>query len=208
MPETSPETSPDYRALQDDLADLFRAEGLKPDMRGDWVLIDDAFPALRAHVVGAHLHVELALYDGRVMRESFAASGGLTAFRDGPFQVFLSTFWGRHHPGLVARELWKRPDGPWLAIIGPYQREVSAGEKAPVPYLLFEIVKNHIAGQTLDEDLHWLSLRVEIDQGEPRISAQLDMIDQPELVRALARLDWPCDGRTHALRNFTLLARS
>jgi len=202
------ETLPDYRALQGDLATLFAAERLTPQTRGDWVLLDDAFPALRAHVEGSRLHTELALYDGRVIRESFPLSGGMASFRDGPFRVFLSTFWERHNPGLVAREVWKRPDGPWLALIGPYQREASSGEKAPVPYPLFAIVRNFAHDMRLDTDLHWLSMQVSLRDGDAQVTTQIDNIEQPELAETLAALDWPDDDRVHSLRNFVLLARS
>jgi hypothetical protein len=202
------EISPDYSALRDALADLLRAERLAPQRRGDWLLIDDAFPALRAHVGQDALRVELALYDGRVIRETFAPQAGLAAFSDGPLRVFLSAFWERHNPGLVAREVWKRTDGPWLAITGPYLRESSAGEAAPVPYPLFGRVQDFVREAVLDDDLHWLSMQVSVVEGQAHVAAQLDNIEQPELADAVRALDWPRDARTHVLRNFMLLARS
>ena len=206
------ETLPDYRALQNDLSGLLRAERLAPQTRGDWVLVDDAFPALRAHADQGRLHVELALYDGRIVRESFPDDGGpddgWARFRDGPFRVFLSAFWQRHNPGLVAREVWKRGDGPWLALIGPYLREADAGEAAPVPYPLFGVVQDFVRRQAMEDDLHWLSLHIDVADGEAQVAARFDNAEQPELAEALRALDWPRDGRVHALRNFTLLARS
>lgn len=202
------EISPDDSALQDRLADLLRAERLAPQRRGDWLLIDDAFPALRAHLDQGALRVELALYDGRVIRERFAAQDGLMAFSDGPLRVFLSAFWERHNPGLVAREVWKRVDGPWLAITGPYLRQVSSGEAAPVPYRLFGLVRDFVREAALDDDLHWLSMQVSVVEGQAHVAVQFDNVEQPELADALRALDWPRDARTHAMRNFMLLARS
>lgn len=203
-----PETLPDYRALHDDLTALFADVHLAPDIRGDWVLVDDAFPALRAHSQDGQLHIDIALYDGRMIRETYAASGGMAQFRDGVLPVLLSTFWARHNPGLVAREVWKRPDGPWLALIGPYLREVGNGEKVPVPYALFGLVRNYIHDLRLDDDLHWLSLQVSASDGRSHISARLDNVEQPLLTEILRDLDWPSGGRAHTLRNFMLLARS
>ncbi|MDI7773835.1 DUF6348 family protein [Asticcacaulis sp. EMRT-3] len=197
----------DDHALQDALTALLKAEGLAPEVRGSWVVHDDAFPALRARATATQLHVELSLYDGRIIAETYPLSEGLRMFGEGPLRVFLSTFWARHDAGKVVREVWKRDDGPWLALIGPYMREVSSGERLPVPYPLFGALEAFVRQAPLDQDMHWLSLAISMADGRVHAGAQLDNIDQPALAETLRGLVWPDDGRTYALRNFILLAR-
>ncbi len=197
----------DFKALHADLAALFEVHGLAPEIRGDWLLVDGLYPAIRAHMAGRLLYVELALTDGQSLTELYPAKDGLAAFRDGVFPVLLSAFWQRHNSGQVTHQLVKRTDGPGQIFVGRYLREVDKGERPPVPYLLFETVEAFLREQPLDDDMHWLSTGVAVDENGPAVDIKLDGIRQPALEDQIRALDWIYDGRDYTLRNAVLIIK-
>ena len=197
----------DFTALHADLAALFEAQGLAPELHGDWLTVDGFYPAIRVHVAGRLLYVELALTEDKSLIELYMMKDGLAAFRDGVFPVLLSAFWQRHNPGQVTRQLIKRPDGPWQVFVGRYLRQVDEGERPPVPYLLFETVEAFLREQPLDGDMHWLSTGVAVDEDGPAVDIKLDGIRQPALEDQIRALDWIYDGRDYTLRNAVLIIK-
>jgi hypothetical protein len=193
--------------LQAELAALFTAHDLVPEARGDWLLVDGLYPASRVRASGHLLYIELALTESRTLTELYPLDAGLELFRDGVFPVLLSAFWNRHNPGQVTRQVIKRADGPWQVFTGPYLRRI-AGERPPVPYLLFETIESFLREQPLEGDVHWLSTGVAVDEDGPAADIRLDGVRQPALERQICALDWQYDGRDYALRNAILAMKA
>jgi hypothetical protein len=190
-----------------DLTPLFQAFDLTPERRGDWWLVEGLYPAIRAQMEGRLLYVEIALAETQVLTELYPAEGGLEMFRNGVFPVLLSAFWNSHNPGMVTRQIIKRPDGPWQMFTGPHLRQIETGERPPVPYLLFETVEAFLREQPLDGDLHWLSTGIAVYEDGPIADIRLDGLRQPRLEAAVCALDWIYGGRDYNLRNTSLLTR-
>ncbi|HTM82724.1 DUF6348 family protein [Asticcacaulis sp.] len=197
----------DFTPLQADLAALFDAHGLSPEVRGDWLLVDGLYPAIRARIAGRLLYIELALTEDGSLTELYTVDGGLEMFRDGVFPLLLSAFWNRHNPGMVTRQIIKRDDGPWQVFVGLYLRRIE-GERPPVPYLLFETIEVFLREQPLDGDMHWLSTGVTVDEDGPAADIRLDGVRQPALENQICALDWLYDSRDYTLRNAILLVKA
>ena len=197
----------DFTPLQADLAALFDANGLSAEVSGDWLLVDGLYPAIRARVAGRLLYIELALTENDSLTELYPADGGLEMFRDGVFPVLLSAFWNRYNPGRVTRQIIKRDDGPWQVFVGLYMRRIE-GERAPVPYLLFETIETFLREQPLDGDMHWLSTGVAVDEDGPIADIKLNGLHQPALESQICALDWIYDGRDYTLRNAMLVMKA
>ena len=193
--------------LQAELAALFTAHDLVPETRGDWLLVDGLYPAIRARASGHLLYIELALTESRTLTEPYPLDAGLELFRDGVFPVLLSVFWNRHNPGQVTRQVIKRADGPWQVFTGPYLRRI-AGERPPVPYLLFETIETFLREQPLEGDMHWLSTGVAVDEDGSAADIKLDDVRQSALESQICALDWQYDGRDYALRNAILAVKA
>jgi hypothetical protein len=153
------------------------------------------------------LYIELALTESRTLTELYPLDAGLELFRDGVFPVLLSAFWNRHNPGQVTRQVIKRADGPWQVFTGPYLRRI-AGERPPVPYLLFETIESFLREQPLEGDVHWLSTGVAVDENGPAADIRLDDVRQSALESQICALDWQYDGRDYALRNAILAMKA
>lgn len=197
----------DFTPLQADLAALFDAHGLSAEARGDWLLVDGLYPAVRARIAGRLLYIELALTEDYSLTELYPADGGFEMFREGIFPVLLSAFWNRHNPGRVTRQIIKRADGPWQVFVGLYLRQIE-GERPPVPYLLFETIETFLREQPLDGDMHWLSIGVAVDEDGPAADIRLDGVRQPTLENQTRALDWLYDGRSYTLRNAILVVKA
>jgi hypothetical protein len=191
-----------------DLTPLFQAFDLTPERRGDWWLVEGLYPAIRIWFSGRLLYIEVALSDDHSVTELYPANDGLVAFRDGMFAVLLSAFWNRHNPGMVTRQVIKRPDGPCQLFVGLYLRHVSEGERPPVPYLLFETIEAFVRESPLEGNTHWLSSRVGVDEEGSVADIRLDGARQPALEAAVQALDWRHDGRDYTLRNAVLIVKA
>ncbi|MDV6330515.1 DUF6348 family protein [Asticcacaulis sp. 201] len=198
----------DFHALHPALTALFTAHRLVPETRRDWLLLDDAFPAVRAHVSGRLLTVEIALDTHKVITELYPLDAGLDLFRDGSFPVLRSVFWQGHDPDSVLTQVIRRIDGPWRLFIGRYLRHVASGERPPLPYSLFETVQAFLHDAPLSGDLHWLSTGVAVDADGPAVDIRLDGTRQPALEGAVSALDWVHDGRDYTVRNTLVLTRA
>ncbi len=197
----------DFTHLQADLATLFNAHGLTPELRGNWFLVDGLYPAIRARTSGRLLYIELALAEGRSLTELYPIDSGLDMFRASAFSLLLSAFWNRHNPGLVTRQVIKRADGPWQVFVGLYLRRIE-GERPPVPYLLFETIEAFLSEQPLDGDIHWLSTGVAVDEDGTAADIRLDGVRQPVLESQICALDWLYDGHDYTLRNVMLVMKA
>ena len=197
----------DFTPLQADLATLFEANGLNAEWRGDWLLADGLYPAIRAHIAGRLLYIELALSEDHSTTEIYPVDGGLEMFRSSVFPLLLSAFWNRHNPGLVTRQVIKRADGPWQVFVGLYLRRIE-GERPPVPYPLFETIEAFLREQPLHGDMHWLSTGVAVDEDGPIADIRLDGLRQPALEDQTSALDWIYDGRDYTLRNAVLVMKA
>jgi hypothetical protein len=107
----------------------------------------------------------------------------------------------------VTRQVIKRADGPWQVFTGPYLRRI-AGERPPVPYLLFETIESFLREQPLEGDVHWLSTGVAVDENGPAADIRLDDVRQSALESQICALDWQYDGRDYALRNAILAMKA
>ncbi|ESQ86306.1 hypothetical protein AEAC466_03660 [Asticcacaulis sp. AC466] len=198
----------DFHAMHPELTTLFTDHDLVPETRGNWLLLDDAFPAVRAHATGRLLTVEIALDAHRVITELYPLDAGLDLFRDGSFPVLRSAFWQSHDPNIVLTQVIRRPDGPWRVFTGRYLRHVATEERPPLPYRLFETVQAFLHDRPLSSDLHWLSTGVAVDSDGPAADIRLDGARQPALEAAVSALDWLHDGRDYTVRNTLVLTRA
>jgi hypothetical protein len=197
----------DFSALRTDLAALFEACGLNPEVRGDWLLVDGLYPAVRVHTTGRILTIDLSLNENLRISEIYPAGDGLSPFHDGALPLLLSAFWGRHNPGQVTRQIIKRADGPWQILTGRYLRQIETGERPPVPWLLFGTIDDFLRDAVLEGDIHWLSLGVAVDNDGAYADIRLNGARQPELEAAICALDWIYDDRDYRLRLAILMMR-
>jgi len=190
------------------LIDLMASYGLKPSSCDTWVSANESYPAFRARASSTLFQVEIRLDEGRSVTENYPQPAGYDMFKDGAFQVYLSSFMGRHNPRFVAIERLHRSDGPWQFLIGLYQREVSQGEPVPVPYEVFLILEDFLKKTSLPCPYHWLSVGVAVDQDGPVAEIRLDGRRQPSLESELCALNWPFDVRDYRLRNVSVVRKA
>lgn len=211
-------------SLQAALEELLQAHGLNTNRYADWVLVDNAMPAIGASIVRerktengfiVQLDVEVAIGEDQVIVESFGGMGvdkeeaTANAFKNfvtNDFHVLLAAFWDDAHDHQVEIDQWEIHGLRWRVIIGPYGIRSAGGLDEPEDLVV--LVDSLIRQEPLDEDLYWIRTFYSNMNAEQTIAEALLNNEVWETAQeAISKLPWPPSDTFYSVRHFLIMQR-
>ena len=211
---------PSADEVRQHLKALMKAEGVELSDYKDWLVTDQALPAIRGnwiHQIGnqeiGRLDIQVLSDRERVIEESFAGLGAdgeryadaLQNFQLGSLHVLLSALWSRPHESVVIQE-WQSPQGRWTAHVGEFVSRCLGPDEVSFPPDLLHVIRNTLMRTELARDVHWLrTFYCKPGGGDTVVEVLLDNEDWAAGKTAVSQAIWPSSDYYYSLRNFIVL---